>query len=180
MAIKQMPQGGPGSEQHLGVDVGAQAGTGRLWRGESEAAEESALSLGGVSSTLDAAAEGLKVVKPLPHGVMDYGMAATMLTAPWCFGFSRNRAATASAVGTGLAILGLSLLTRYPLGAVKKVSFKTHGVVETAAAITSIAAPWLLGFARNRNARLTHVMSGLGTLALVAVTDYEAADGGGA
>jgi hypothetical protein len=33
MAIKQGHTRSPGSEQHLGVDVGAQAGTGRLYEG---------------------------------------------------------------------------------------------------------------------------------------------------
>lgn len=45
------------------------------------------------------------------------------------------------------------------------------------------AAPWLMGFSRDRRAKPMHVLSGLGTPAGVALTDYgaaEASDGPGA
>lgn len=185
MAITQGHAGRPGSEQHMGVDVGAQAGTGRLFHagagevgrvGNSStgAADESA---GGALEALSG--EGMKVLKPLPHAVIDYAMAGTMMAAPWLFGFSRNRAARRYAVMSGAGILGLSLMTKYPLGAVKLVSFPAHGVVETLAGLMTAAAPWLLGFSRDPKAKWTHVASGLGTLAVVAVTDYSAAEEGG-
>lgn len=120
----------------------------------------------------------MKILKPLPHAVIDYAWAATMMAAPWLFGFSKNRRATINAVGSGAAILGLSLMTRYPLGVAKVVSFPTHGVIETVAAMMTAAAPWTLGFAEKRSARWTHVLSGLGTLAVVAMTDYRAVDNG--
>lgn len=172
MAIQQQRHGTPGSEQGLGVSVGGQAGTGSLSRGADET------TLGGVASGALEAVEA-KPLKPLPHGVIDYAMAGTMIAAPWLFGFSRNRKATVHAVGSGLGILGLSLFTRYPLGAVKLVSFPVHGVVETVAGMMTATAPWLLGFSRDRSAKLTHVISGLGTLAVVALTDYQAAEGPG-
>ncbi len=133
------------------------------------------------SSGFDAITEaitgtGPKVIKPLPHGVIDYAMAGMLMAAPWTFGFSRNRAATANAVASGAAVLGLSLMTRYPLGAVKTIPFPVHGVIEAAAGAMTAAAPWLMGFSRNRSAKWTHVLSGLATLAVVALTDYKAAD----
>ena len=118
----------------------------------------------------------MKVLKPLPHAVIDYAWAGTMMAAPWLFGFSRNRKAKMNAVGSGAAILGLSLLTRYPLGALPLISFPAHGVVETIAGAATVTAPWLMGFSRNRSATWTHVLSGLGTLAVVAMTDYQAAE----
>lgn len=121
----------------------------------------------------------MKVLKPLPHAVLDYAWAGTMMAAPWLFGFRKNRAATVNAVGSGAAILGLSLMTRYPLGAVKLVSFPTHGVIETIAGAAVAAAPWLMGFSRDDRARWTHLAGGLGTLAVVAMTDYRAQEPGG-
>ena len=120
----------------------------------------------------------MKILKPLPHAVMDYAWAGTMIAAPWLFGFRRNRTATANAVGSGIAILGLSMMTRYPLGVVPLISFPTHGVIETIAGVATAAAPWLMGFSRDESAKWTHVMSGLGTLAVVAMTDYHAAETG--
>jgi hypothetical protein len=115
-------------------------------------------------------------LKPLPHAVIDYVFAAKMMAAPWLFGFSRNKAATMSSIGSGAAILELSLMTRYPLGAVKLIPFPTHGVIEASAGIFNIAAPWLMGFAGNKRAKWLHVISGLSTLAVVAMTDYQAAE----
>ena len=117
----------------------------------------------------------MKPLKPLPHAIIDYAWAGTMMAAPWLFGFRKNGTATKHSVGAGAAILGLSLMTRYPLGAVKLIPFPVHGAIEAAAGMMTAGAPWLLGFARNRNAKLTHLISGLGTLAVVAVTDYKAA-----
>ncbi len=177
MAIRQARFGEPGSEQGLGVDVGAQAVTGALTRGEAG----EAVAREGRSPATASAASGMKVLKPLPHAVLDYAWAGTMMAAPWLFGFSRNRKAKRAAVGSGLGILGLSLFTKYPLGAVKSIPFPVHGVVETVAGALTATAPWLLGFSRNRSATLTHVVSGLATLGVVALTDYQAAeaDGGG-
>jgi hypothetical protein len=115
----------------------------------------------------------MKVLKPLPHAVLDYAVAGTLIAAPWLFGFSRNKTATANSVASGAAVLGLSLMTRYPLGALKVVSFPTHGIIETVAAAATAAAPWTMGFSRNRAARLTHLAAGLGTLAVAAITDYQ-------
>jgi hypothetical protein len=94
-----------------------------------------------------------KPLKPLPHAVIDYVFAAKMIAAPWLFGFSRNKAATMNWVGSGAAILGLSLMTRYPLGAVKLIPFPTHGLIEATAGIVNIAAQWLMGFADNKRAK---------------------------
>ncbi len=187
MAIRQKRVGTPGSEQHLGVDVGAQAGTGMLWQGEAEALPTEAgtgLAQEGASGSalmeafdsMNEALDSVKVLKPLPHAVADYAMAGTLMAAPWLFGFSDNKTATANSVASGVAILGLSLMTRYPLGAAKVISFPTHGVIETVAAAFNTAAPWLMGFSRNKSAKWTHVLAGLGTLAVVAMTDYRAAE----
>ena len=117
-----------------------------------------------------------KPLKPLPHAIIDYVWAAKMIAAPWLFDFKRNKTATINSISSGAAILGLSLMTRYPLGAVKRISFPTHGTIETMAGLATIAAPWLMGFADDKRARLLHVISGLSTLGVVAMTDYQAAE----
>ena len=110
----------------------------------------------------------------MPHAILDYAWAATMMAAPWLFGFRKNKAATINSVASGAGILGLSLMTRYPLGAAKLIPFPIHGRIETAAGVATVAAPWLMGFSRNGRARWTHLASGLSTLAVVAMTDYRA------
>ncbi len=115
----------------------------------------------------------MKILKPLPHAILDYTVAATFMAAPWLFGFSRNKKATSCAVASGASVLALSLMTRYPLGVFKLIPFKVHGHIEAAAGALTAAAPWTLGFSRNRKATFTHVASGLATLAVYAVTDYD-------
>jgi hypothetical protein len=118
----------------------------------------------------------MKPLKPFPHAVIDYVWAAKMIAAPWLLGFSRNKRATAHAVAAGAGVIGLSLMTRYPLGAAKFISFPVHGVIETAAAVNTMLAPWTLGFADDERAKWLHVLAGAGTLAVVALTDYRAAE----
>lgn len=117
----------------------------------------------------------MKIIKPTPHAVIDYAFAGKMIAAPWVLGFSRNKTATANAVGTGATILGLSLMTRYPLGVFKLIPFPVHGIIEAVAGVATAAAPWLMGFSDNRRAKWLHVGAGLSTLAVVALTDYQAA-----
>jgi hypothetical protein len=116
----------------------------------------------------------MKILKPLPHAILDYAWAGTMMAAPWLFGFRKNRTATINSVASGAAILGLSLMTRYPLGAAKMIPFPVHGAIETAAGVATSAAPWLMGFSRSDRAKWTHLISGLSTLVVVAMTDYRA------
>ncbi|HJQ70621.1 MAG TPA: SPW repeat protein [Blastocatellia bacterium] len=120
----------------------------------------------------------MKVLKPLPHSILDYAWAGTMMAAPWLFGFSKNKKATINCVSAGAGIMGLSLMTKYPLGALKLIPFPTHGVIEAIAGGLTAADPWILGFSGNKRAKWTHVVAGLSTLAVVAITDYRAAERG--
>ena len=120
----------------------------------------------------------VKILKPLPHAIMDYAWAGMMIASPWLFGFRKNNVARSHAVASGAAIVGLSLMTRYPLGVFKYIPFPVHGMIETAAGAMTAAAPWLMGFADDDRARLTHLISGLSTFAVVAMTDYQAAESG--
>lgn len=118
----------------------------------------------------------MKVLKPLPHAIIDYAWAAQMMSAPWMFKFNKDQAAKRHSLCAGAAIVGLSLFTRYPLGAVKTISFPAHGVIEAVAGVMTLVAPWTMGFANNKRAKWLHVVSGLSTLAVVAITDYQAAE----
>ena len=121
----------------------------------------------------------MRVLKPLPHAILDYAWAGTMMAAPWLLGFSKNKKATINCVSSGAGILGLSLMTRYPLGAAKLIPFPTHGIIEAVAGGLTAADPWILGFSENKRARWAHLIAGLSTLAVVAMTDYRAGQRGG-
>ena len=42
----------------------------------------------------------MKILKPLPHAIMDYAWAGMMIASPWLFGFRKNRVAAAHAVAS--------------------------------------------------------------------------------
>jgi hypothetical protein len=112
-----------------------------------------------------------KVIKPAQHGILDYALAFLFLLAPSIFNFPDN-AATLSYV-VGVAYLGTSLITRYPLGVWKVLPFPTHGVIESVMAAAWVVAPWLFGFSGHDAARNFFVIAGVGLLLVVALTDYK-------
>ena len=114
----------------------------------------------------------LKILNPTLHGALDYTLALAFLFLPGVLGFP-NQAANLSQL-IGLVYLGASLLTRYPLGALKLIPFPVHGIIESAMALAWLGMPWIFGFADHAPARTFFVLAGLGLLAVVAVTDYRA------
>jgi hypothetical protein len=115
----------------------------------------------------------LKVLSPTIHGALDYGLALAFLFLPGVLGFGNTAANVSQAIG--LAYLAVSLLTRYPLGALKLIPFPLHGAIETALALAWIAMPWLLDFSEDLAARLFFVVAGVGLLSVAALTDYRGA-----
>lgn len=114
-----------------------------------------------------------KALNPKVHGILDYALAALFLLAPTLFGFTET-AATVSYV-IGVVYIATSLLTKYPLGAIKVIPFPTHGVLESVMAVTWIIFPWVFGFAGDAAARNFFVIAGVGLLVVAALTDYTGA-----
>lgn len=104
----------------------------------------------------------MNVISTRAHGVIDYATALALIVLPFLFLIGADTggvgAAAAEArnpyrvagwllVGPGLALLGLSLITRYELGAVKSVPMPTHLATDVGLGLFLIASPWLFGFA---------------------------------
>ncbi|MBA2480233.1 MAG: hypothetical protein H0V44_06200 [Planctomycetes bacterium] len=112
----------------------------------------------------------MKLLSPLVHGVVDYAVVAAFALAPTLFDFGGN-AATISYVLAAVH-LSLSLLTRYPLGMIKKIAFTTHGAMEAAIAVALVAMPWIAGFADTENARNFFIGSGIAVALVWLTTQY--------
>ncbi|GAB3891870.1 SPW repeat protein [Spirosoma agri] len=72
-------------------------------------------------------------MKPIPtrvHGLLDYTTGALFMASPWLLGFASNDAARRVAVGTGIAVIGLSTLTDYEAGLSKRIPMATHLTVD--------------------------------------------------
>lgn len=92
-----------------------------------------------------------KPITPGIHAVLDYA------TAAYFFGVAaglwrRNLAAGIGALVNGAAVLGLSLMTDYPGGVWKRISFPTHGKVDAVQAAMAAAVPVSGGFADEADA----------------------------
>jgi hypothetical protein len=114
----------------------------------------------------------MKIISPRAHGVLDYVVAAAFLAAPSALGLS-GAAALLSWTLAGVH-LGLTLLTAFPLGAIKLIPFKVHGWIEFVVGPTLIAVPWILGFAQDPTARVFYIAAGALIFVTWLATDYRA------
>lgn len=90
-------------------------------------------------------------MEPIPtkvHGILDYASGALFIASPWLFDFADNDAARRVAIGTGVAVLGLSAFTDYEAGVVKRIPMAAHLTADTMTGVLVAATPWLFGFAK--------------------------------
>ena len=114
-----------------------------------------------------------KMISPGAHAVLDYGVASTYFT---LYSRMRNRHSPAAklALINGCMVLGLALLTNYPGGVFKTLSFKTHRTMDWMQAGLAGFGPLLFGFADEPEAApfYTQAASEVG---VIAATDWDAA-----
>jgi hypothetical protein len=113
-----------------------------------------------------------KLVPAWMHGVGDYGAGLALVIVTLAVGGTRRAVATGLVVG--IALLAVSLLTRYPLGAIKAIPFRLHSAGDYLGALLLVVAPFALGF-HNRDRGLTtfFVAVGVVVILLSLVTDYD-------
>ena len=108
----------------------------------------------------------MQFLSPKAHGVLDYIAALTLIIAPFVIGL--QQIALWLSVGAGIGLIVYSLLTDYAVSIAKAVPYKLHLFFDGAAALTFIAAPFVLGFT---GAAMTYyLVMGVGVLAVVAVS----------
>jgi hypothetical protein len=111
-----------------------------------------------------------KVIDSKTHAVLDYMTAGTFLAAGFAL-WNRHPRAAGLAFANGAAVLGLSMLTDYPGGIWRTLSFRTHGSIDMLQAGMSAFGPMLLGFARDPEAQFFHGQAVVES-AVVAATDW--------
>ena len=115
----------------------------------------------------------MKVISPAQHAVLDYGVAATFLTLGASLQ-SRHRAAATLAFVNGAMVLGMSLLTDYPGGVFRTLSFRTHRTGDIVQAALAGLGPILMGFGDDPEARFFYGQA-LSEAGVIAATDWDAA-----
>lgn len=117
-----------------------------------------------------------KVINPTTHAVIDYAVAGTFFIMAAIFWRrpERKRAAL-SAVLCGTAATLNSLLTNYPGGVAKVMSFQNHGRVDMGLGALTAALPQMMDFADDAEGRFFQGMA-VGETAVTAMTDFDAMD----
>lgn len=112
----------------------------------------------------------MRVLTPFSHGIIDYVLVVALFVAPTLFGLDTLPSIAAYVLGA--IHLAVSLLTRYPLGVIKRIPTGVHGVVEVLMSVLLVALPWLLGFEQDAVARSVFIGLGLVLFATWVITDY--------
>ncbi len=118
-----------------------------------------------------------KTIGPAQHAMLDYGVVATFLAMGARFKGRHNAAAALAFINAGM-VLGLSLFTDYPGGVWRRISFKTHGVVDGFQAALAGLGPVLLGFAGDPEAKPFYAQA-TSEVGVIAMTDWDAGNGSG-
>lgn len=108
----------------------------------------------------------IRFITPALHGAGDYAAAAALIVVPLVLRFEGLALTLSIAGGAGLILY--SLLTDYPLGPFKLLSYKTHIVLDLVAAVAFLAAPAALGF--EGLTRIYYFVMGAGVIVVVALS----------
>ena len=114
-----------------------------------------------------------KSISPAQYAVLDYGVASTFFS----LGFGlmhRHRPAATLAFLNGAMVLGMSWLTDYPGGVIRRLSFRGHRTGDMIQAGLAAVGPILLGFAGDPEARYFYGQA-LSEVGVIAATDWDAA-----
>jgi hypothetical protein len=113
-----------------------------------------------------------KYIDPRTHAVLDYLTAGGFLALGVSM-LGQHSRASALAFANGAAVLGLALMTDYPGGVFRKISFQTHGLVDAIQAAMTATGPMLLGFAGDAEAQPFHAQAVI-EAGVIGATDWDA------
>ena len=111
-----------------------------------------------------------KPIGPAQHAIADYLTASAFLAAAVRYRH-RHREASTLALMNAAAILMLSMCTDYPGGLFRRVSYRTHGMIDVLLTAMCAGGPALMGFANEPEARTFYGQAAAET-AVVAATDF--------
>ncbi len=112
-----------------------------------------------------------KPISPKLHGLLDYATVGATVILPLLARMPRRATRTAEAWAAGYTVL--SALTDYPMALKRRIPFRAHGAVDQALGVVIPALPWILGFARNRQARNFFLALAGISLVVTALTDWD-------
>ena len=117
----------------------------------------------------------MRIITRRVHGVLDYLVGVLLILAPTLFDFRIGGAAQWLPVTLGVATIIYSLLTRYELGAIRLLSFRTHLALDAVNGVLLALSPWIFGF--SDQVFIPHLLLGLIELGAVMMTRADVSDG---
>ena len=118
-----------------------------------------------------------KVINPTAHAIIDYATAATFF-AMAAFFWRRNKRAAISSLVCGSAETITSLLTDYPGGVAREISFETHGKIDFGLAGLVANMPAMMRFSDEPESRF-FTLQGMTLAAVTGLTDFTGTGKGG-
>jgi len=85
---------------------------------------------------------------PIPlgaHGLLEYGVGALLIVAPFLFGFDSDAAVAVGIVG-GVLVIVFAAVSDTPTGLVRRLPTAVHAAVDYVLAAAMIAVPFLADF----------------------------------
>ena len=116
-----------------------------------------------------------RTITPAMHGALDYSVAATFFALGMRLHSTHRRAATLAYIN-GAMVLGLALLTDYPAGVWRKISFKTHRTADIMQAVLAGLGPVAMGFAKDPEANYFYGQAA-SEAGVIMATDWDAQTG---
>ena len=113
-----------------------------------------------------------RTITPAQHAVLDYSVASLFFTLGARYRGTHDRASTLAFIN-GAMVLGVSLLTDYPGGVWRVLSFKTHRALDIVQAALTAFGPPLMGFGGDSEARVFYGQAA-SEVGVVAMTDWDA------
>jgi hypothetical protein len=116
----------------------------------------------------------MSLIRLLPasvHALSDYLAGLVLLVVGGsCLGPANARG---TGVALGLALMSISLLTRYPLGVLPIVRFPVHSAGDYLTGLLAVVAPFVLRFyPANPGVSATYIIVGIAVIVLGLGTDY--------
>jgi hypothetical protein len=107
------------------------------------------------------------------HGVVEYGVGALSILAPFLFSFDSDTATVVSILlGAGIVVLGF--VTESPTGVVRNLPIASHVVLDYVLSLVLIVAPFIFGFTDDAVATGYFIVIGVGFILLTVATRYRA------
>ena len=108
------------------------------------------------------------------HGLLEYGVGALSIAAPFLFSFESDTA-TVVAILLGAGIVVLGFVTASPTGVSRSLPLASHVVLDYVASLFMIVSPFIFGFTDDAAATAYFVVIGVGFLLLTIATKYHEA-----